>query len=224
MNRDLIGVDMEIDEASRPRAGAKRSKTEAAIKDAARRVLARDGYVNAKIGDIAEEAGKAIGSFYQYFKNKEELLLALADEFRIALRDNISPPCSIDEDPFENLRQMLLSFWRVYRAHGAVAVAVFQASMVDESFAAIWREIRAEGIRVSSTRIRLAQRLGYCTGVDPEIAGSSLCSMIEFTCYNWVVGNGDLEMLGRDVNDEVLTDTLTKMVVGAISWREQPQP
>ncbi|MGF6917060.1 TetR/AcrR family transcriptional regulator [Paraburkholderia sp. 40] len=203
------------------RAGAKRTRTEAAIKDAARRVLARDGYVNAKITDIAEEAGKAIGSFYQYFKNKEELLLALAEEFRIALRDNINPP-DVHEDPFENFREMLLSFWRVYREHGVVAVAVFQASMVNESFAAIWREIRAEGVRVSSTRIRLAQRLGYCTGVDPEIAGSCLCSMIEFTCYNWVVANGDLQMLGRDVNDDVLTDTLTKMVVGAIRWREEP--
>jgi AcrR family transcriptional regulator len=215
---------MEIDQPARARAGAKRSKTEAAIKDAARRVLARDGYVNAKISDIAEEAGKAIGSFYQYFKNKEELLLALADEFRLALRDNIRPPGGIDEDPFENLHQMLLSFWRVYREHGAVAVAVFQASMVNESFAAIWREIRAEGIRVSSTRIRLAQRLGYCTGVDPEIAGSSLCSMIEFTCYNWVVSNGDLQMLGRHVDDEMLAETLTKMVVGAIRWREPTQP
>ncbi|MFD1557312.1 TetR/AcrR family transcriptional regulator [Paraburkholderia silviterrae] len=213
---------MEVEQVARPRAGAKRSKTEAAIKDAARRVFARDGFVNAKIGDIAEEAGKAIGSFYQYFKNKEELLLALADEFRIALRDNIRPPGGIDEDPFENLREMLLSFWQVYRQHGVVAVAVFQASMVNDSFASIWREIRAEGIRVSSTRIRLAQRLGYCTGVDPEIAGSSLCSMIEFTCYNWVVANGDLEMLGREVSDEVLTDTLTKMVVGAIRWQEHP--
>ncbi|HKQ81529.1 MAG TPA: TetR/AcrR family transcriptional regulator [Steroidobacteraceae bacterium] len=215
---------METEQPSRPRAGTKRSKTEAMIKDAARRVLARDGYVNAKIGDIADEAGKAIGSFYQYFKNKEELLLALAEEFRVALRDSISPPSSIDEDPFENFREMLGSFWRVYREHRAVAVAVFQASMVNESFAAIWREVRAEGIRVSSTRIRLAQRLGYCTGVDPEVAGSSLCSMIEFTCYNWAIGDGDLEILGRDIDDDVLTDTLTKMAIGAIRWREQSPP
>lgn len=216
------GEAMELEQSQRTRVGTKRSKTEAAIKDAARRVLARDGYVNAKISDIAEEAGKAIGSFYQYFKNKEELLLELAEEFRITLRDNISPPANPDEDPFDNFRATLHAFWRVYRDHGVVAVAVFQASMVNDSFAAIWREIRAEGIRVSSARIRHAQQLGYCTGVDPELAGSSLCSMIEFTCYNWVVTNGDLAMLGRDVDDEALPDILAKMVVGAIQWREQP--
>jgi AcrR family transcriptional regulator len=211
---------MAIVQAGRSREGAKRSKTEAAIKAAARRVLARDGYVNAKIGDIAEEAGKAIGSFYQYFRNKEELLLALAEEFRIAVQDNIGPPSGTEADPFENLSEVVHAFWRAYREHGAVAVAVVQASMVNESFADMWRQIRAQGIRIAAVRIRLAQRRGYCKGVDPEVASSVLCSMVEFTCYNWVVANGDLDLLNRNVDDSELIETLTKMVVGAIRWRE----
>src|SRR5258708_38296008 len=211
---------MAIEQAGRSRDGAKRSKTEAEIKAAARRVLARDGYVNAKISDISEEAGKAIGSFYQYFRNKEELLLALAEEFRIAVQDNIGAPSGIELDPFDNLREVVRSFWGAYREHGAVAVAVFQASMVNESFADMWRQIRAQGIRIASTRIRLAQRRGYCTGVNPEVASSVLCSMVEFTCYTWVVANGDLELLGRNADDSELIQTLTNMVVGAIRWRE----
>ena len=59
--------EFSFKQAARPRARAKRSKTEAAIKDAARRVLTREGFVNPKIGDIAEEAGKATGSFYLHF-------------------------------------------------------------------------------------------------------------------------------------------------------------
>jgi hypothetical protein len=67
-------------------------------------VLARDGNVNARSGDIAEEAGKATGFFYQCFRNNEDFLFALAKEFRIALRDNINRPGGIDGDPFENCR------------------------------------------------------------------------------------------------------------------------
>jgi hypothetical protein len=59
--------EFSFKQAARPRARAKRSKTEAAIKDAARRVLTREGFVDAKIGDIAEEAGNATGSFYLHF-------------------------------------------------------------------------------------------------------------------------------------------------------------
>lgn len=194
-------------------------RTEAAIKDAARRILARDGYVNAKIGDIAVEAGKAVGSFYQYFPNKEVLLLALAEEFRVALQVGIQPPKDPSEDPFQNLRRTLRSFWTVYRAHGAVAVAVFQASMVRDEFAEIWQRIRQEGIRVSGTRIRLAQKLGFCTNVDPDLAASVLCSMIEFTCYNWTVQNGDLTRIEREnIDDEVLIETLTELAVRTINW------
>src|SRR5258708_8774466 len=211
---------MAIEQAGRSRKGAKCSKTEAAIKAAARRVLARDGYVNTKISDVAEEAGKANGSFYQYFRNKEELLLALAEEFRIAVQDNIGAPSGIELDPFDNLRAVVRAFWRAYREHGAVAVAVFQAAIVNESFADMWRQIRAQGIRIASLRIRLAQRRGYCQGVDPEVASSVLCSMVEFSCYNWVVANGDLELLNRNIDDSELVETLTKMVVGAIRWRE----
>ena len=209
-------------QAGRPREGAKRSQTEAAIKAAARRVLARDGYVNAKISDIAEESGKAIGSFYKYFRNKEELLLALADEFRIALQDKIGPPSGADAEPFENLRRVVQAFWRAYRENSAVAVAVFQASMVNESFAEIWRQIRTQGIRIASVRIRLAQRCGYCPGVDPDVASTVLCSMVEFTCYNWVVAKGDLDLLNRTVDDSELIETLVKMVVGAIRWQDGP--
>lgn len=207
-------------QAGGSREGAKRSKTEAAIKDAARRVLARDGYVNAKITDIAEESGKAIGSFYKYFRNKEELLLALAEEFRISLQDKIGPPTGSDVEPYENLRDVVRAFWRAYRENGAVAVAVFQASMVNEAFAETWREIRTQGIRIASVRIRLAQRYGYCPGVNPDIASTVLCSMVEFTCYNWVVAKGDLDLLNCKVDDEELIDTLVKMVVGAIRWKD----
>lgn len=209
-------------QAGPPREGAKRSKTEAAIKAAARRVLARDGYVNAKISDIAEESGRATGSFYKYFRNKEELLLALAEEFRIALQDKIGPPSGPDAEPFENLRRVVQAFWRAYREHGAVAVAVFQASMVNESFAEIWRQIRTQGIRIASLRIRLAQRCGYCPGVDPDVASTVLCSMVEFTCYNWVVAKGDMDLLNRTVDDSELIETLVKMVVGAIQWHDGP--
>ena len=44
---------------------------------AAVRVFARRGYFNARVSDIAREAGIAAGTIYLYFDTKEDILVTL---------------------------------------------------------------------------------------------------------------------------------------------------
>ncbi|MGH2927257.1 MAG: TetR family transcriptional regulator, partial [Solirubrobacteraceae bacterium] len=48
-------------------------RTRAALIDAARRVFERDGYLEARVADIAAAAGVAHGSFYTYFDSKDDV-------------------------------------------------------------------------------------------------------------------------------------------------------
>src|ERR1700759_5849210 len=57
-----------------------RETTRASILDSARRVAARDGARNLSLRGVAAEAGFAPAALYGYFRNKDELLLALAAE------------------------------------------------------------------------------------------------------------------------------------------------
>src|SRR5580704_16044608 len=57
-----------------------RQATRTAILDAARRVAARDGARDLSLRATAAEAGFAPAALYGYFRNKDELLLALAAE------------------------------------------------------------------------------------------------------------------------------------------------
>jgi AcrR family transcriptional regulator len=47
------------------------------ILDAATRIFHEQGYAGATTNDIADEAGVSVGSLYQYFPNKDALLVAL---------------------------------------------------------------------------------------------------------------------------------------------------
>jgi len=47
------------------------------ILDAAERVFARSGFYNARVADIARDAGVADGTIYLYFKNKDDVLISL---------------------------------------------------------------------------------------------------------------------------------------------------
>jgi AcrR family transcriptional regulator len=68
------------DEAKQERRLRSRNATRAGILDAARRVAARDGARHLSLRATATEAGFAPAALYGYFRNKDELLLALASE------------------------------------------------------------------------------------------------------------------------------------------------
>src|SRR5688572_15527741 len=59
--------------AETTRGGDKRER----ILDAAERVFARSGFFQARVADIAREAGIADGTIYLYFKSKDEILISL---------------------------------------------------------------------------------------------------------------------------------------------------
>jgi TetR/AcrR family fatty acid metabolism transcriptional regulator len=73
------------------------------IVDAAVRVFARKGYFNARVSDIAREAGIAAGTIYLYFETKEDILITLfrqkMDGFvaaaRRAVRDEVGAPARL---------------------------------------------------------------------------------------------------------------------------------
>ena len=198
--------------AEQPRA----RRSALALREAARQVIARDGYAAARVVDIALEAGRGVGTFYSHFRGKEALLEALAEDFRAELAARIQPPEAGDADPVAHLHGTVRAFWETYTAHRPIAVALFQAALTDARFAAIWRRIRADGVRVSAARIRAAQALGYCPGLDPEHAATALCGMVEFACFEW---SGGLHTAPIP-DDGTVVRTLTDLMTHAIGWRE----
>lgn len=72
----------------------KREQTKAAnrqaILDAARGVFGELGYESASVRDIIRRSGLSVGAFYNYYRSKEEVYQALADDgarrFRLILR------------------------------------------------------------------------------------------------------------------------------------------
>src|SRR5262245_17415072 len=61
------------------------------ILEAAAQVLERDGYAAATTDLIAERAGVSIGTLYQYFPNKDSILLALTQEHARAAQGVLEP-------------------------------------------------------------------------------------------------------------------------------------
>ncbi len=82
-----------------------------AILRAATLVFARNGYFNAKVSDIAAEAGIADGTVYLYFKSKEEILHSIFDrameEFIAEAKEELSR-LSTPEEKIRRIAQLHL--------------------------------------------------------------------------------------------------------------------
>jgi AcrR family transcriptional regulator len=80
-----------------------RERTRGALLDAALRVFARKGVGGTAIHEIAAEAGVANGTFYNYFRTREEVLEGASRLLAKRLADEVSASYARIDDPVERL-------------------------------------------------------------------------------------------------------------------------
>ena len=104
------------------RRAQEQTATRAAILEAARKVGARDGARHLSLRAVAAEAGFAPAALYGYFRNKDELLLALAaDDLSLvarAMRD-----AGLNAPPAEKLEAAALAAVRLLQQTETLATA-----------------------------------------------------------------------------------------------------
>ena len=192
--------------------------TDEAFKDAARLVFARDGYLNAKISDIAEAAGRSAASFYNYYDTKADLLIALAEEFHLEATSLAVLPFQVGLAGEEALREAVAGFWRTYAKRRGELIGIFQAAMVEGRFRDRWLELRGEAITRIAAEVRAAQAQGYCPGVDPVMMASALSAMLEHFCYIWLGQGGEKDV---PFDDERALDAVATIWAKAVYWRPE---
>jgi AcrR family transcriptional regulator len=104
-------LDPSVSPRKSPRQERSRRTVER-ILDAAARIFHEQGYVGATTNDIADEAEVSVGSLYQYFPNKDALLVALTrrhiESATAGLTDLVSGLSS--EEGFEVILRKVVDF------------------------------------------------------------------------------------------------------------------
>jgi AcrR family transcriptional regulator len=142
---------------------------------------AAGGYVHLKVEDILQNAGMSRSTFYRYFKDKNELLLALSvpalQEIRsAALRTwQLGPEVS-----FSQFEAELYQTMEAYRPHVALMSALVEVATYDprvkELFSGFFEELRA----AIADDIRQEQKRGLVRqGIDPNAAAGWITWMAE---------------------------------------------
>lgn len=111
------------------------SGTRQQLLSAAAEEISREGYVGANVNRIAESAGFSIGTFYNYFPSKRELMLAFIDEMGQQHVDFIVGQVKQEEDPSQKMRAFFEAGFAFVEAKVTQARAIFNTlNGPDEEF------------------------------------------------------------------------------------------
>lgn len=184
---NAAGADETPRPAPRSRKGA---RTRARLIEAAKKVFERDGFLEARIVDIAETAQLAPGSFYHYFDSKEQIFreVAEAQEERLT-----APPDEGDEEeptdsPWERIRRANRRYLERYRDEAALMGVIEQVSRYDPHVNAARFATMKHFVERAEKAIRRLQREGKVDRrVDPGMAADALGAMVARFAELWLV-------------------------------------
>jgi AcrR family transcriptional regulator len=185
----------------------KAAETEAALKAAAKRLFTTRGYLNTKITDITAEAGRAAGSFYNHFASKEELLDALLSDLAAAsdagTREQEHNPDFTDPAA---VRYHVAIYWRFHAEQAATLLALRQAALVNEDFAARLTEYRTSQLAEIADHLDHVDRLP----ARPDLSLSMMYALADTFAHQH---HGELP-------DDEAIEALTRFIYRGLTGRD----
>ena len=149
----------------------------AQILAAAEEALAERGYHNLQLDDIARRAKVAKGTLYLYFKNKEDLLLGLAE--KIALEHDRQETAMKVGGSMERLRHLVLFKIRWLRSHYDLfaAISLLKPELYGKRAARAIRESFQRSLRHAADLIQEGVRERKLRPHDPMAGALYLLSL-----------------------------------------------
>ncbi|MCK9250380.1 MAG: TetR/AcrR family transcriptional regulator [Solirubrobacteraceae bacterium] len=184
--------------------------TRQAIVDGARAVFERDGFLDARITDIAAEAGVATGSFYTYFVDKSAVLAAVLGEVQEELLHPRLSHAGHHERFVDLLAASHRAYLAVYRDNARLMALREQVATIDPDFRELRRRRGRPFIDRNARTIERLQAAGLAdASLDPDLAARTISGMVSRAAYSAFV-------LGDDVDFDALVATVTRLWMGAL--------
>ncbi|GAB3155235.1 TetR/AcrR family transcriptional regulator [Amycolatopsis stemonae] len=189
-------------------------RTEAALKDAARRLLVSRSYAEIKVTDITSEAGKAAGVFYRYFTDKDALLRALAADFDEALHTVVVEHMGEDHTlaTVGDIRAHVEAFWATYERYLPERRGILQASMLSSEFERFHHGLRDRQVDVWADHILATPAWAEVPTERARMAALAVVCLLESFCYSQFAEDGTAP--DADVAVETLTSLIATGLLG----------
>ena len=159
---------------------ARGQRTRAGLVHSAARVFERDGFLDARITDIAAEAGVATGTFYTYFDSKEEIFREVVDELIDELYQQSHVGDLAGSDPIARIATANRLYVEAFARHAALYSVVVQVASFNPELRRRRQASRKAFIERAARGLRSLQTSGAADqSLDPDLTAAMLCGMVE---------------------------------------------
>lgn len=194
---------------SSSRATRRRERTRAAILAAARRLCAEGGAGNLTVADIAEAADVGVGTFYYHFATKDDVLVALMEEFMGRVAEAIAERRAVATDPIDRLRKGYAVCLDVSREEQELWRVYYGSAAARASFAEVARQFFFND---AMDTIRAGQDAGLFRAGNTELLANWLLGATS-EALQWIMSQ-------PDPPEPAMADTLAELSLTGLRGRD----
>lgn len=182
---------------------------------AAREVFVEKGYHSTKVVDIIERAGCGHGTFYDYFRSKDDVLMAILGEL-IRELDRLGESSRvlmerIAFDDYDAIRILLQGISDIFSRHGDLNNVYIEAALESTVFSDVYNDFHHVFSGILESKIQQMKEAGKCEGLDARLASQILVTMVGLTAYGRQAGFIEGE-------NEAVTENLGLLVFRALNY------
>ena len=196
-----------------PLSAEEREQVRHRIFQAATQLFLRQGFHETSMRQIARVVGMGKSTLYDYFSNKEDILLFFVEQEMTVINKAASDIAAQDLNAPEKLRRMLQVQWAYVSTNQELAALLTREVSRLGAEATRWVvQKRMEYRRILEQIVQQGITEGTFRVVDPTLAASALHSLITMPFYDW------LRRRGGDTG-ELIADALVDLFLHGILKR-----
>jgi AcrR family transcriptional regulator len=149
-------------------------------------VFEEKGYQAASVGAITDRASTAHGTFYLYFKNKEDAFCQVIERVIVEeMATAIQPLPGLG--PRQRIEGVIRSFFVAYSGHAGLWRAVLEGALQSPRVQELWLDLRRALIHGVAESLEAECTQGLIRPLDPLLSAHALASMNEWFAFTHFV-------------------------------------
>lgn len=196
--------------------GPRALRTRTKLLETAQRIFDERGYLATSLSDIAQESGVSLGTVYQYFADRNDIVATLAAESALRMLDRGAADWNSGEGRL-GLRRAIAALVTMYWENRPFFSLWETASHIDQRLADLRRDLVAHFRYSFARELANAVTSGVVRAdIDANEVARAMTLMVSSYCYDTFV----FDPPAGGADPDTVIDLLTKLWADAIGLRE----